>query len=465
METSKRMIRLEIHLTQTQRKRCLGILFRCNVLWNLYTEELIRISKINYKRFKKAKEKAERKAEKEGKALPKNSEIKYKKILLPDNYTFDAWYQDNIKAKDPEFWSKLPSKARRDLIDTRWSAIERGFDFDHEFKAKFRSWYKNPVSSFFFVKNSVRLIDDHHIWIPDIHIIKIKEKWKELIPMDSITSGRIYYDKGLDKWYVCLIGSVPLDYGRKLWLSDEMLPGIGIDLGIKRFMTIYNPEEPKMRQGDYSPYDAHLKKIDSEIAKLNRVIDFKIQWNKIRHGYTRHENGKNIPKNQRKAIYNTRQIQKFRKRIARLYAKARNYRQHCRRVLCNTLVRSQPEFICMENLDVVSMINKSVTEEMGHTFRTRLANASFGLTLREMEWQCRKYSIPFIQVPIKYPSTKTCSHCHSKKETISLSDRIYVCEVCGHIMDRDLNAAKNLYQYGKNHIKFRKGEATYCSSL
>ena len=42
------------------------------------------------------------------------------------------------------------------------------------------------------------------------------------------------------------------------------------------------------------------------------------------------------------------------------------------------------------------------------------------------------------------PSTKTCSACGTVKTKLSLSERTYRCNVCGLILDRDLNAARNL---------------------
>jgi putative transposase len=43
-----------------------------------------------------------------------------------------------------------------------------------------------------------------------------------------------------------------------------------------------------------------------------------------------------------------------------------------------------------------------------------------------------------------YPSSKTCSACGTVKAKLSLSDRIFACEACGLILDRDVNAARNL---------------------
>ncbi len=42
-----------------------------------------------------------------------------------------------------------------------------------------------------------------------------------------------------------------------------------------------------------------------------------------------------------------------------------------------------------------------------------------------------------------FPSTKTCSACGVIKE-MPLSERTYRCDGCGLIIDRDLNAARNL---------------------
>jgi len=44
-----------------------------------------------------------------------------------------------------------------------------------------------------------------------------------------------------------------------------------------------------------------------------------------------------------------------------------------------------------------------------------------------------------------FPSSKTCSSCGAVKKTLALSEREFVCEECGLVIDRDLNASLNLY--------------------
>ena len=417
---STRMIRMEIKLNKSQEEIALGVLSRCHRLWNLYIE--------------RAKD-----------ALNNH-------WYIPNNYEFDKIdYQTRIKPQDVEYWSQLPSKARRDCIDTCYQSImfyKKKYD---RYQLKFRSWKKNPISSFFFVKDGIRLIDDNHLWIPILHMIKLKEKWKDRLPIESISSGRIVYDFSLNKWYVCFVGTVPVSYGNKPWILENTA-GLGIDLGIKRFITTWFGDSENKSQWEYNPTDdPKLLAIDSQINKLNQVIDHKIQWNKVSHGYKRHENGKNIPKELRNSIYNTKAIYKLRRRISKLYYKARCYRQDMLKKLCNTLVRFQPEFICIENLDVLSMMKKGQGYGKNSTLRRHVSNSAFYSTIQEMKWQCLKYGIPFIQADRMFPSSQYCSSCGNKQK-MPLSKRIYHCPNCGLKIDRDLNAAKNLYLYGKEKV-------------
>jgi putative transposase len=43
-----------------------------------------------------------------------------------------------------------------------------------------------------------------------------------------------------------------------------------------------------------------------------------------------------------------------------------------------------------------------------------------------------------------YPSTKTCSRCHTVKDEMPLSERVFRCDNCGLEIDRDFNASINL---------------------
>jgi putative transposase len=46
-----------------------------------------------------------------------------------------------------------------------------------------------------------------------------------------------------------------------------------------------------------------------------------------------------------------------------------------------------------------------------------------------------------------FPSSKTCSNCGEVKKILTLKDRIFECDACGFVIDRDVNAAINLNNY------------------
>ena len=49
-----------------------------------------------------------------------------------------------------------------------------------------------------------------------------------------------------------------------------------------------------------------------------------------------------------------------------------------------------------------------------------------------------------VVAPRCYPSTKTCSARGHVKAAIPLGERVFQCEACGVVIDRDLHAARNL---------------------
>jgi putative transposase len=59
-----------------------------------------------------------------------------------------------------------------------------------------------------------------------------------------------------------------------------------------------------------------------------------------------------------------------------------------------------------------------------------------------------------------YPSSKKCSGCGTVKAKLSLSERTYLCDACGLVIDRDVNAARNLLHLaasGAESLNAREG--------
>ena len=56
-----------------------------------------------------------------------------------------------------------------------------------------------------------------------------------------------------------------------------------------------------------------------------------------------------------------------------------------------------------------------------------------------------------------FPSTKRCSKCGFVKDNISLNTREWVCDRCGALHDRDINAAENIKIEGLRVLKKAAG--------
>jgi transposase len=52
-----------------------------------------------------------------------------------------------------------------------------------------------------------------------------------------------------------------------------------------------------------------------------------------------------------------------------------------------------------------------------------------------------------------YPSSKTCSDCGMVRAKLALSERVFACDGCGLVIDRDLNAALNLAHTAQQHAQ------------
>ena len=66
--------------------------------------------------------------------------------------------------------------------------------------------------------------------------------------------------------------------------------------------------------------------------------------------------------------------------------------------------------------------------------------------IRQITYKAEVYKITVIFADKFYPSSKLCCICKKNKHDLQLKDRIYKCD-CVNIIDRDFQAAINLYNY------------------
>lgn len=184
----------------------------------------------------------------------------------------------------------------------------------------------------------------------------------------------------------------------------ELDKSIGIDFGLKNFITLSNGE------------------------KINSPECLKKSLRKLRRLNKSHSRKKTNSKNKEKA----------RIKLAKCYEKIANQRKYFNDCLSKKLLDNY-DFIFIEDLNISAM-QKLWGRKVSDIAWSQFVNM---LTYKALERN--KY---VLKVDKFFPSSKLCNHCGYKNEALNLSDRKWICPVCGKIHDRDINASKNILQEG-----------------
>ena len=190
--------------------------------------------------------------------------------------------------------------------------------------------------------------------------------------------------------------------------------GVGVDLGIKTLSTVSDGTTvPNIK------IFRRVRILNKRLKRLQRKVSRKYLINKC----NKHNKTKNIIKLERE--------------IKLIHRSLRNIRINHIRKFVSELVKKQPQYIAIEDLNVKGMMkNKHLAKD--------IANCSF-YTIREH--LIRKATERYIAVRLVdrfYPSSKTCSNCGGYKKDLKLKQRVYCCDNCHEKLDRDFNASLNI---------------------
>ncbi len=128
--------------------------------------------------------------------------------------------------------------------------------------------------------------------------------------------------------------------------------------------------------------------------------------------------------------------QKAKVKLARLHAQISNIRKDALHKLTTDLTR-RFHTIGIEDLNVKGMVKNR------HLARS-VSDMGFFEFRRQLEYKAVQRGGQVVVADRWYPSSKTCSSCGHKRETLSLSIRKWTCPSCSAHHDRDINAAVNL---------------------
>ena len=209
-----------------------------------------------------------------------------------------------------------------------------------------------------------------------------------------------------------------LSYTEDVETQVEELPnitdGVGIDLGIKTLVTVSDgttvPNIKTFRR---------VRILTKRLKRLQRKLSRKYRINKC----NKHRKTKNIIK--------------LEQQIKLIYRSIRNIRINHIRKFVSELVKKQPRYIALEDLNVKGMMkNRHLAKDV--------ANCSFYTIKEHLIRKATERQIPVRLVDRFYPSSRLCSTCGNYKPDLKLSQRVYHCCNCGVRIDRDFNASINI---------------------
>ena len=254
--------------------------------------------------------------------------------------------------------------------------------------------------------------------------IYLKDNGKLRIPTIgdvSFSSARSGFDSSCKKqvanisfdgkyWYL----SYTEDVEPQVTNLPDYTDGVGIDLGIKTLATLSNgtivPNIKTFRR---------VRVLNKRLKRLQRKVSRKYLINKC----NKHNKTKNIIKLER--------------RIKLIHRSLKNIRINHIRKFVSELVKKQPQYIAIEDLNVKGMMrNKHLAKD--------IANCSFYTIKEHLIKKAKERNIVVRLVDRFYPSSKTCSNCGSYKKDLKLSQRVYHCNSCQKEIDRDFNASRNI---------------------
>ena len=233
-----------------------------------------------------------------------------------------------------------------------------------------------------------------------------------------------YFKKDCSKYYVSLLYAMTHEDFIKShkYKFLETNKTIGIDLGLITPLTT--------SCGLTIDTPLRLKKSATKLKKMYRSLNRKV------HPRTQGD----TTKKSNNYIKMSAKIRKFRRKIY-------NQKEDYLNKIVSVLIRNFSA-ICTETLVVKELLQKRY-------FARKNFDLCFAETILKIEKKINHLiNRKFVKAPKEYPSSKLCVKCGHKAENLTLSDRIYKCTNCGFKIDRDLNAASNLFKYMKKKIGY-----------
>ncbi|MEB3180656.1 MAG: RNA-guided endonuclease TnpB family protein [Nostocaceae cyanobacterium] len=318
----------------------------------------------------------------------------YNDGFKPNKFLLKKFFNNHVK---PEF-EFLKEKGICQKI-TQYAFAQLGTAYDRFFKGQggYPKFKKKGLNDSFTIDASGKPIPvgGVRVKLPTIGWVKTYEG------LPHTTTTKLTISRIADDWYIAFAYSVETEPNSK---SVDI---VGVDLGIKELATLST--------GVAFPNPKAYRKNIQKLKRLSKALARKSKGSSNRH--------------------------KSKIKLAKHHNRVSNIRKDSLHKITNYLCKNHA-VIVVEDLNVSGLMQN-------HKLAQSIADCGFYEFKRQLEYKCKKYGSKLVLADRWYPSSKTCSNCGCKKQSLLLSERVYSCEHCGHVIDRDLNAAINLSRLAK----------------
>jgi putative transposase len=310
-----------------------------------------------------------------------------------------AWWAENSKCAYQESFRNL-ERALRDFIKSKKGERKGkrlGFPrFKKRGKAR---------DSFRFAAGVMRC-SGSTVTLPRLGTVKTHEPTEKLARKLEDGSARVLsatVSRTAQRWFVSFTVEAERDQ-----LERHARPGtaIGVDLGVKTLLTGVDNAGRVIEVKGPKPLRASLRRL----RRASRDCSRKQPGSAGRR--------------------------KSAARLARIHARVANVRADALHKATAELAAAY-ETVVAEDLNVTGMISN-------RRLARAVADQGFGVARRMLAYKTAREGGTLIVAGRWYPSSKTCSACGRRKPSLTLAERVFACEQCGHTEDRDINAARNL---------------------
>lgn len=290
--------------------------------------------------------------------------------------------------------TRLGAQTVQEILQRQDGAFRLFFKHTNKRPPKFRK--AKDFTSFVFKQDGFKLYGNEFI------INKISKRFKFFKSRDwegKVKNVRVFRSRG--DWFIVVITDAEPEPCGKTHTGASA----GIDFGLKTFMTFSDGREIGAPQ--------FYKQLLRKIRKWQRLLS--------------------------KSEKGSAHYWAYRRQLNRVYAeltdKRRDWFYQTAHELCKTY-----KFLFIEDLSIAGMA------KMKHWGR-KVNDLGWTNFVKVLEYIASKYGTTVHKIDRWYASSKLCD-CGYKNNGLQLSDRSWVCPVCGQHHLRDAHAAMNIYRRG-----------------